>query len=161
MKELSSHVPVPKAGEFMNDHVLAFGPATEIEHAVTRLLRRGYSGAPVVDDDATVIGVLSEVDCLRVLHQASHAGWPNDAVKDHMSAEPDTIGPELGLMEVASMFETGKHRRLPVVDGDRRLLGLITRQDVLRALEDHRRRQEAARLANVTARAEHASGAAE
>ena len=161
MKELRSDVPEPTAGEFMNDHVLAFGPDTEIEHAVIRLLRRGYSGAPVVDDEATVIGVLSEVDCLRVLHQASHAGWPNDAVKDHMTAKPETIGPELGLMEVATMFETGSYRRLPVVDGNRRLLGLITRQDVLRALEDHRRRQEAARLANVTERVEHTSGAAE
>ncbi len=157
MKELHSHVPEPKAGEFMNDHVLAFGPGTEIEHAVIRLLRRGYSGAPVVEDDATVIGVLSEVDCLRVLHQASHGGWPNDAVKDHMTANPTTVAPESGLMEIAAMFETGKYRRLPVVDGDRRLLGIITRQDVLRALEDHRRRQEATRLANVTARAEHAS----
>lgn len=155
MKRLQVEVKLPVAGEFMNDHVLSFSPATEVADAVQKLLRRGYSGAPVVDEGGRVVGVLSEMDCLRVLSSAAYEGWPAGVVGDNMTREVDTVSDRDDVFSVAGKFTSGTHRRFPVVDGDGKLVGLITRRDLVRALDRFRHEQERARLANTYELIEH------
>ena len=125
---------LPKAEDFMNTRVECLSPDTGIDVAVHTLLRRGYSGAPVVDDDHRLLGVISEHDCIKVLADALYEGWPSGKVADHMATEVDTVSPHDDLLSIASRFSNGKHRRLPVVE-DGRVVGLITRADLTRELD--------------------------
>lgn len=123
------------AEEIMSRRVLALSPTAPVEEAAHTLLRRGYSGAPVTDEAGKVQGVFSEADSVRVLSQAVYEGWPGGTVAGHMTTELDTVRPDADLPQVASRFVESKHRRLLVVDDDNTVVGIITRSDLLRALD--------------------------
>lgn len=135
------NVEVPHARAFMNTHVLSFTPDVDIEEAVSTLIKTGFSGAPVIDAAGALVGVLSELDCLRVLSAALYEGWPEGTVGDHMSGEVESIGLETDLFGLVGKFRGGQHRRFPVVDEAGRLVGLVTRRDLLRALDHFRAHQ--------------------
>lgn len=122
----------------MRDHMttdlVTFRPEQRIHDAIARLLERGISGAPVVDDAGRLVGVLSNKDCLRLAFEASyHQDW-GGLVSDAMSSPVETVAPDQDIVQVADLFLHGSYRRYPVVE-DGRLVGLVTRADVLRALE--------------------------
>lgn len=122
------------AREIMNPRVEALEPSAPITAAIHTLMRRGYAGAPVVDPQQRMLGVLSEQDCIRALADSVFEGWPAGTVADHMSSEVESVGPDEDVFTVASRFSSGGHRRVFVVDGER-LVGIISRRDLLRALE--------------------------
>jgi len=131
-------IEIPVARDFMNDHVLAFHEATDLEKAIRRLVRRGYSGAPVVDADRRVVGVLSEKDCIRALAEAAYERWPEGTVGANATRDGlETVKPDTDIFTIAELFITGNHRRLPVVDNDGVLVGLVSRRDLVTALEAH------------------------
>jgi len=136
-------VTMPRAGEFMSHPVFALRPEQDVMEALEGLIHRGYSGAPVTDESGRLVGVLSEQDCLRVMSGAAFHATPEGHVCDNMSRGVETITPDTDLFAVAAMFEQGRHRRLPVVE-DGRLIGIVARRDVLRALDRLRRGREAA-----------------
>ena len=125
----------PTAAQIMNQSVVALRPDTPVADATRMLLKRGYSGAPVVDADGALVGVYSEKDCLTVLADAAWHNRVEGTVGDQMSRELVTLTPDRDLFSIVTLFQQSSIRRLPVVDGDR-LVGLITRRDVLRALQE-------------------------
>jgi CBS domain-containing protein len=135
-------VELPTAAEIMLTRVEAFSPNVNIVDAVETLLSRGYSGAPVVDDQGRPIGVLSEHDCVRVLVNSLYDNEPTGTVADYMTTPVETIDEHTDLLTVAQRFAQGHHRRLLVVR-DGALSGLITRRDLMRALDRMRSRREA------------------
>ena len=122
------------AREFMNPRVEALEPTAPITAAIHTLMRRGYAGAPVVDEEQRIVGVLSEQDCIRALADSIYEGWPSGTVADHMTGDVETVTPEEDVFAVASRFSQGGHRRVFVVEGGH-LVGVIARRDLLRALE--------------------------
>jgi CBS domain-containing protein len=141
-------VDLPTAADIMVSRVEAFPPNTDIADAIGTLLSRGYSGAPVVDDKGRPIGVLSEHDCARVLAVSIYEGWPTGTVADHMTKPIDTVELHTDLLALASRFSEGRHRRLLVVD-EGKLVGLITRRDLVRALDRVRQRMDHHREPNT------------
>jgi CBS domain-containing protein len=136
MKRSAKQAPVPSARDFMRRKVFSFAPDVGIREAIAKLLAKGYSGAPVVDATGAMVGMLSEWDCARVLSEAAYEGWPAGSVKDHMTTKVDVIAPSTDLFTIVGMFSPGTHRRFPVAE-DGRLVGLITRRDLLGALHQH------------------------
>lgn len=134
-------VDLPTAADIMISRVEAFSPDTEIAAAVQTLLSRGYSGAPVVDREGRPIGVLSEHDCVRVLASSLYEGWPSGTVADHMTTGAEAVDEHSDLLSVAQRFASGHHRRLLVVR-EGKLTGLVTRRDLMRALDRIRQRNE-------------------
>jgi CBS domain-containing protein len=127
-------VRTPLARDVMKRNPQVFSSGTGVEEAVRSLLKKGHSGAPVVDASGSVVGVLSEYDCLGVLAQAVAHGWPVGQVSEHMTRDVETVPPTEDVFALATRFTRGHHRRLLVVD-DGRLVGLITRRDLLQALQ--------------------------
>ena len=125
------------AREIMNRRVEALAPETPITAAVQTLMRRGYSGAPVVDGEGSLLGVLSEQECIRALAQSAYEGWPSGTVADSMRTDVASVGPGDDVFAVATLFTKEAQRRVFVVDGGR-LLGMIARRELLRALDDMR-----------------------
>jgi len=120
--------------DYMSESLLTFRPDMDVIEAIRRLVDKGYSGAPVLDNLGNVIGVLSEHDCLKVGLHASYHGVLGGKVADFMSKDPVTVESELSILELAKMFLDRPYRRYPVVQ-DNRLVGQISRSDVLRAID--------------------------
>lgn len=139
-----------KVKDVMTPDVITVHPDTPLKEAAAILSRKGISGLVVMDDAGHVVGVLSEADILvkeggeRLAHTGI-LGWLFETgaseleqklaartVGEAMTSPALTIGPERPVHEAAArMIEDGVNR-LPVLQ-DGRLLGIVTRADLVRA----------------------------
>jgi CBS domain-containing protein len=120
--------------DYMARTLVTFKPETDVLDAVHELVKHRIAGAPVVDDSGNLVGMLSELDCLKVaLHAGYHGDW-GGPVADYMSNSVETVDGEMSIIDLAQTFLDTKFRRFPVVERNR-LIGQISRRDVLRALE--------------------------
>jgi CBS domain-containing protein len=124
-----------KVRDFMASRIVTFSPEMPISEAVGVLVQHRYSGAPVVDAKGRLVGVLSEKDCLRVAVVGAADGAAEPLVGDYMTTGVETVEPDTDLLDVAEGFMQAAFRRFPVVEGDGRLVGQISRIDVLRAID--------------------------
>ena len=88
----------------------------------------------MVDDAGNLVGMLSELDCMKVALNAGYHGTWGGPVRDFMSDNVKTIDAEMSIIDLAQLFIDSRFRRFPVMKGTR-LVGQISRRDVLRALE--------------------------
>ena len=125
------------ARDIMAKSLITLSPEMSVFKAIRVLVGRGISGAPVVDETGSMIGVLSELDCLRMLSSDEfYADHQEEAgtVKHFMTGAGQTISPDLGLYAIAHYFLTQPIRRLPVIENGR-LVGQVSRRDVLVGIE--------------------------
>lgn len=122
--------------DHMATDLVTLHPETEILRAAQVLISCDISGAPVLDRHGRLIGMLTERDCVRVALHAGYHGHPGGLVQDYMTPEPVTVSPDDTILELAERFVNEKYRRYPVLDGGR-LVGLISRRDVMRAMGQH------------------------
>jgi len=120
--------------DYMSASLITFSPDDDVLRAITALLENAISGAPVVDRLGNLIGMLSEKDCMRVALNAGYHGDLGGKVKDFMSPGVTTVDADTNILEVARMFMESPYKRLPVMS-DNRLVGNISRCDVLRAID--------------------------
>jgi len=120
---------------YMVTQVVTFTPEMKISQAVATLVKYSYTGAPVVDADGALVGMLSEKDCLRVAVLANSGGAGTALVGDYMTTKVDSVTPDADLLDVAERFVRAPYKRLPVIERGK-LVGQISRIDVLRAIAD-------------------------
>ncbi|MGE8502707.1 CBS domain-containing protein [Ectopseudomonas oleovorans] len=123
-----------KVRDYMTRHLVTFRAETDLFTAIHRLLEHRISGAPVVDDQGELIGLLSEGDCLRGILSGAYYEAIGGNVGTYMTKVVETVSPEADIIEVSERFLRGRRRRMPVVEGNR-LIGQISRSDVLRAVK--------------------------
>ncbi len=123
-----------KVKDFMTSDPVTLTPDMDIHRAIKILLEREISGAPVFDEQGGLIGILSIKDCLKVAFSASYHQDRGGRVSEFMSSKVQTIESDTDIVEAAELFLNARYRRFPVVTNGR-LDGLISRYDVLRALE--------------------------
>lgn len=123
--------------DYMSASLLTFTPETDVLAAIELLLERRVSGAPVLDKLGNLVGMLSEKDCMRVALNAGYHGDLGGRVGDFMSPKVTTVDADASILEVARMFEEAPFKRYPVIS-DNRLVGSISRSDVLRAIDELR-----------------------
>ena len=121
--------------DYMAAHLVTFNPDTDILEAIHALVEYRISGAPVVDKLGNIVGVLSEKDCLEVALQSSFYGELGGKVEEFMTENVETVHANASMVDIAKLFLQSNFRRYPVVDDDHRLVGQISRRDVLKALE--------------------------
>lgn len=121
--------------DYMATNLVTFKRDTEVLTAIHQLLKHRISGAPVVDEDGGLIGMLSEKDCLKVAVLAGAEGVSAGLVGDYMSKVPATVDADEPLLDVANRFIDAPFKRFPVTDHGR-LVGQISRADVLRAIDE-------------------------
>ena len=135
--------------DLMTTQVVTVGPATPFKEIVARLAEHRVSAVPVVDDDGLVLGVVSEADLLlkeefpdarrrhpAVLDQAAPPGTRPKAAgttaRDLMSVAVVSIAPEATVAEAARRMHAAGVKRLPVLDERGRLVGIVSRGDLLK-----------------------------
>lgn len=119
--------------DYMTGKLITFKPDLDVLDAIHELVRHRIAGAPVVDDQGELVGMLSELDCLKVALNAGYYGDWGGPVADFMSTNVQTVDAEMNIVDMAQKFLTSGFRRFPVLHGNR-LVGQISRRDVLRAL---------------------------
>jgi len=122
-----------KVKDYMSANLVILSPSMPILDAARQLVECRISGAPVLDKQGNLVGLLSEKDCMRI---ALHAGYHSEAagaVAEYMHKEVKTVDADRSIVDVAMMFIDDGYRRYPVMK-DGRLVGQISRRDVLRAL---------------------------
>lgn len=123
-----------KVRDYMATRLVSFHEKTNVVEAMAKFLENRISGAPVVDDEGNMVGILSEVDLMQVIVQDSYYDESVGVVMDYMRREVDTIDPDMDIYTLAEKFIREHRRRYPVVS-DGKLIGQISRRDVLRAAE--------------------------
>jgi CBS domain-containing protein len=131
--------------EIMTTRVVAVKLGASYQEMAAALRKNRVSAFPVIDDDAKVIGVVSEADMLaKEVLNADHAGtitaMLNRRVQDKadgltardlMTHPAVTVTPDDSVEQAARLMYTLLVKRLPVIDHDGRLVGIISRTDVL------------------------------
>ncbi|QTA38445.1 CBS domain-containing protein [Thermosipho ferrireducens] len=135
-----------KVSEFMNQDVIYVLPNRSIAQVREILRLKRISGLPVVNGDKKVIGIISIEDIIKCIE----ARRLNEKVEDHMSRRVITIDVNETLSDVMKYFEKYGYGRFPVIDSNGKLVGIITKNDILKAvalklgllyLHDERRRE--------------------
>ncbi len=127
---------IARVADYMATDLVTLSPDAEINSAMNSLLKHRISGAPVVDDGGTLVGVLTKKDCLRAAIQASYYREWGATVAAHMSKDVKTIDAGTDVLAAAKAFVDSNYRRFPVMQGGR-LVGQISRTDVLRAMAEN------------------------
>ena len=119
------------AFDIMSTELITIRENETVESALKMLVNNRISGVPVVDAENKMVGVLSEFD---LICQISKHPVPGDAFQEKIkfSKEMLSIPTTTRLGEILNHFIESKFRRLPVVDNEQRLVGIITRPDLMR-----------------------------
>lgn len=145
MDDPMTNMSMLTAEDIMTRSLVTLRPDTAMLDAIKTLLHKKISGAPVVEESGKLVGMLSGVDCLRVLavdeYNEEEYDWDRP-VAAFMTKDVQTIPSTLGIYSIADRLLTQRVRRFPVVDGEK-LIGLVSRTDVLRGIERmmHERRR--------------------
>ena len=128
----------PPVSDYMATSLITFTPETPILEVVSTLLGKSITGAPVCNGNKELVGLIDDKDCLKVLFDSAYHNQPvdNRTVADYMTSVMKTITLDCDIYEVADIFLTTKYKRLVVLDDNGRLVGQISRADVLRAIHD-------------------------
>ncbi len=125
-----------KVQDYMTKQLITFKPETELFDAIRVFTDSNISGAPVVNDRGELVGMVSEVDCLKgILTYTYHEEEKGGVVGDLMSTDIKSVTADSSIIELSKLFIDGGLRRMPVLR-DGHLVGQISRKDVLRAVRD-------------------------
>ncbi len=124
---------LPLVADFMSRDLVTLTPQMEINRAMTILLERKISGAPVLDSDGFLVGVLTKRDCLKAALDASYYRDWGGRVDAYMSHPVMTIEASMDIIRATNLFIEKPYRRFPVMEGGK-LVGQLSRTDALRAL---------------------------
>jgi len=118
------------ARAIMTPDLVTVQPDSSIEEAIELLLDKQISGLPVVDHDGRLVGLITEFALLAIAYDHR---VKNHTVSQHMTRELITVEADDPISRVADLCIVHRVRRVPVMKNGR-LVGLIARRDVLRAL---------------------------
>lgn len=144
--------------EVMSTDVVSFTPDQNVQEAMQQLVERAVDAGPVIDDTGQVVGMLSTGD---LIVEEARVHFPtvvnflgvnvtlpfNDRKLDEsvekalgatvgevMTERPATCSPDTTVEDAATLMHDRDISRLPVVDDDGRLVGLVARGDIVRAI---------------------------
>jgi CBS domain-containing protein len=125
--------------DYMDHYPVTFTPEMVIEEAALRFLKTKQIGGPVIDKSNRLIGFLSESDVLAKMIETIYYNEHFADVNDLMRKDVLTVKPYDSVIELGQQMLKNKPKVYPVVDDDENLLGTISRNDVLRAIDLHLR----------------------
>jgi CBS domain-containing protein len=118
---------VTRVGDIITGKVFSVAPTASVAEAAETMVK-GRVGSAVVVDGPWLLGIFTERDALRVA--AAGADPRTTSVKDWMTKDPMTTGPDTDSADAAAIMATEGFRHLPVVEGDS-VVGVVSLRDVL------------------------------
>ena len=128
-----------KAKEIMTTDVISVTKETPIYDAMELLIKNEITGMPVVDEDMTLVGVISEKDCLRLFYADEKE--KNKTVQHFMSQPAVHYNENDSLKTVCDFMMINYFRRIPVTSKNGKLVGILSRPDVVAHIFQQRREE--------------------
>lgn len=149
---------MPKTvADVMSHNPIVVRPETPLNEAIQILAEKRVSGLPVVNDAGELVGIVSETDLMwqetgvtppayimfldSVIFLKNPASYERDlhkalgqTVGEVMSRDPVTVSPDKLLKDAAQLMHDRSVHRLPVVDANGQVIGILTRGDIVRAM---------------------------
>ena len=118
-------------------HIVTFKPEQPIQEVIATIIDKKISGAPVLDDQNHLVGMISEKDCLRLIVDQAYHNMPAETrrVSDYMTPKVQTLSPKTNIVEAAMEFLNSPIRRFPIVENGR-LVGQVIRRHILKAAQN-------------------------
>jgi CBS domain-containing protein len=143
--------------DVMTPNPISVTPDTVLKDAIQLMADNHIGGLPVINADSDLVGILSESDLMwqttgvdvpayimlldSVIYLKNPAQYNQElhkalgqSVKDVMTDRVVTIAPDKSLRDAAHLMHDKKVRRLPVVDGQQQVVGILTRGDIVREM---------------------------
>jgi len=120
-----------RARDIMNPDVISVKKDVPIFEAVKLLVENNISGLPVVEDDMTLTGVLSEKDVIELFYDIERA--EDKTVNDYMTYPAVHFEENNALLNICDFLVKNIFRRVPVTS-DGKLVGIISIQDILNVI---------------------------
>lgn len=118
--------------DLMTTDVISVTTGTGLREAARLMFRNRVSGLPITDDSGALVGIITEADFLKLeVERQEGTRDQGDTVADVMSRGVVTVQPEVEIYEAAKIMAVQEVRRLPVIDEEGRLLGVISRADIV------------------------------
>jgi len=116
--------------QVMSENVMTLRPSSLVKDAIELLLEKGISGAPVTDENGRLVGIVSEFALLAIAYDRK---IEDDHVAQHMTTDLLTVDIDDPISKAADLCIAHRVRRVPVMENGR-LVGMISRRDVLRSV---------------------------
>jgi CBS domain-containing protein len=118
-------------------NMVTFKPDQPIQDVISTIVNKKIAGAPVLDDQQHLVGIISEKDCLRLIVDQAYYNMPPETrkVSDYMTPKVQSLSPKTTIVEAAMEFLNSPIRRFPIVDNGM-LIGQVSRRHILRAAQD-------------------------
>lgn len=152
-----------KVSRIMSHPVQVVGEQTTMSEAAHLMVSQRISGLPVVDSDERLVGIVTEADFLRGLgvpaHHPTHNLWqtlesmfghlahhgelegPEDPVADHMVKDVVCTSPDHYIDDVIQLMKHHHVKRVLVCSAERRIVGMVTRSDLVKIFFDRYRKE--------------------
>lgn len=117
------------AAQFMQQDVVYFSKSVKGQSIAAALTTGGFGSVPIVNGDMKPIGIVSEYDLLKAMRQGR--SLQETSAEELMSKPPVTVPLDAKASEVMKILEDKHLIRLPVVDADGKLVGMVARRDLL------------------------------
>lgn len=126
-----------RVADYMARKLITFKPEQSMYEVTVSLLKNRISGAPVVNNDNELVGIISEGNCLKQISESRYHNLPisEGKVEQYMTKSVMTIDSNADIFEVASKFLSNRIRRFPVLENGK-LVGQISQKDVMKAVLD-------------------------
>jgi len=120
-------MPALKAKDIMSKRVVTVAPTDTVKQLQALLAKKNISGAPVLDADKNMVGIVTEADVLTAR--------ANTKVGTVMKSPVVTVGPNEPVKKIAQLLMKKRIKRVPVVDPKTgKLLGIVSRADIVKAM---------------------------
>lgn len=147
-----------KVSDIMTREVITVRPETPVT-TIARLFREhSISGMPVVDDDHTVVGLITELDLIARharIHFPSYVAFLDSIIylesprryresmrhilaataRELMTQPVHTVEPDMDVEDLATLMVEHRWNPLPVLDAEKRLVGIVSHTDLLKMIE--------------------------
>jgi CBS domain-containing protein len=127
------NISIFKAKDVMSTDVVTAGRQTDIYKAIDLMVVNDITGLPVVNDDMTLAGIVSEKDVLKLLY---HKAGKHRKVEDFMTNNVIVFHQEDSLAEIVNCLINNRFRRVPIIH-ERKLVGIISRKDIISFIFRH------------------------
>ena len=124
-----------RVSDAMTARVVPLRSGQSLHEAGRTFAEHGVSAAPVVDEEGRCVGVFSLADLLKTRENADRLSFPPEAkASDFMTTKVLSTTPDASLLSAAALMD-GRHvHRLPVLDPEGRLAGVLSTMDIVAAL---------------------------
>ena len=129
-----------KAKEIMTTDVISIGRDIDIYEAIRIMVQNNVTGLPVVNDDMSLAGIISEKDVLSLLYNIEDKPG---SVEDFMTRNPVSFDQDESLIDIAECFINNNFRRVVILDQGK-LAGIVSRKDIIGCILRLRHKDKAA-----------------